>query len=68
MTKWIMAMTDIGMTRIRMDAICAYQSIDNDAGAPKSLLIYTSDNTLFEIIENIDELVGVLDSVFEFHN
>ena len=68
MTKWIMAMTDIGMTRIRMDAICAYQSIDNDGGAPKSLLIYTSDNTLFEIIENIDELVGVLDSAFEFHN
>ena len=68
MTKWIRAMTDIGMTRIRMDAICAYQSIDDDAGDSKSLLIYTSDNTLFEIIENIDELVGVLDSAFEFHN
>tara|TARA_A200000159_G_scaffold149698_1_gene158420 strand:- start:1806 stop:2012 length:207 start_codon:yes stop_codon:yes gene_type:complete len=68
MTKWIRAMTDIGMTRIRMDAICAYQSIDNDGGDSKPLLIYTSDNTLFEIIENIDELVGVLDSAFEFHN
>ena len=68
MTKWSRAMTDIGMTRIRMDAICAYQSIDNDGGDAKSLLIYTSDNTLFEIIENIDELVGVLDSAFEFHN
>ena len=68
MTKWIRAMTDIGMTRIRMDAICAYQSIDNDGGDSKSLLIYTSDNTLFEIIENIDELVDVLDSAFEFHN
>ena len=45
MTKWIRAMTDIGMTRIRMDAICAYQSIDNDGGDSKSLLIYTSDNT-----------------------
>ena len=68
MTKWIRAMTDIGMTRIRMDAICAYQSIDNDGGDSNSLLIYTSDNTLFEIIEIIDELVGVLDSAFEFHN
>ena len=68
MTKWIRAMTDIGMTRIKMDAICAYQSIDNDGGDSKPLLIYTSDNTLFEIIENIDELVGVLDSAFEFHN
>ncbi len=68
MTKWIRAMTDIGMTRIRMDAICAYQSIDNDGGDSKPLLIYTSDNTLFEIIENIDELVGVLDSAFDFHN
>jgi len=68
MTKWIMAMTDIGMTRIRMDAICAYQSIRNDGTDSQSLLIYTSDNTLFEIIDNIDELVGVLDSTFEFQN
>ena len=68
MTKWIRAITDIGMTRIRMDAICAYQSIDNDGGDSNSLLIYTLDNTLFEIIDNIDELVGVLDSAFEFQN
>jgi hypothetical protein len=68
MTKWIMAMTDIGMTRIRMDAICAYQSISNDGTDSQALLIYTSDNTLFEIIDNIDELVGVLDSTFEFQN
>lgn len=68
MTNWIRAMTEIGMTRIRMDAICAYQSIDNEGGNSKSLLIYTSDNTLFEIIENIDELVSLLDSTFEFHN
>ena len=60
MTKWIRAMTDIGMTRIRMDAICAYQSIDNDGGDSKPILIYRLDNTLFEIIENIDELVVVL--------
>ena len=68
MTKWIRAMTDIGMTRIITDAICAYQSIDDVGGDSKPLLIYTSDNTLLEINENIDELVGVLDSAFEFHN
>ena len=51
-----------------MEAICAYQSIDNDGGNSKPILIYISDNTLFEIIENIDELVCVLDFTFEFHN
>ena len=68
MTKWIKAMTDIGMTRIRMDAICAYQSGQDEGGDSQALLIYTSDNTLFEIIENIDELVGILDSTFELQN
>ena len=68
MTNWIMAMTEIGTTRIRLDVIFAYQSIDNDGGVSKPLLIYASDNALFEIIENIDELVGVLDSAFEFQN
>ena len=68
MTNWTRAMTDIGMSRIRMEAISAVQSFDNDGGDSESLLIYTSNNTLFETIENIDELVGVLDSIFEFHN
>ena len=68
MTNWTTAMTDIGMLRIRMEAISAVQSFDNDGGDSESLLIYTSNNTLFETIENIDELVGVLDSIFEFHN
>ena len=68
MTDWTIAMTDIGMLRIRMEAISAVQSFDNDGGDSESLLIYTSNNTLFETIENIDELVGVLDSIFEFHN
>ncbi len=68
MTNWTIAMTDIGMLRIRMEAISAVQSFDNDGGDSESLLIYTSNNTLFETIENIDELVGVLDSIFEFHN
>ena len=68
MTNWIRAMTDIGMTRIITDASCEYQSIDDVGGDSKPLLIYTSDNTLLEINENIDELVCVLDSTFEFHN
>ena len=54
-------MTDIGMTRIITDASCEYQSIDDVGGTP-SLSVYTSDNTLLEINENIDELVCVLDS------
>ena len=68
MTNWIREMTDIGMTRIITDASCVYQSIDDVGGDSKPLLIYTSDNTLLEINENIDELVCVLDSTFEFHN
>ena len=56
------------MLRIRMEAISAVQSFDNDGGDSEPLLIYTWNNTLFETIENIDELVGVLDSIFEFHN
>ena len=51
-----------------MEPICAYQSIDNDGGNYKPILIYRLDNTLFEIIENIDGLVVVLYSIFEFHN
>ena len=68
MTNWIREMTDIGMTRIITDASCEYQSIDDVGGDSKPLLINTSDNTLLEINENIDELVCVLDSPFEFHN
>ena len=68
MTNWIREMTDIGMTRIITDASCEYQSIDDVGGDSKPLLINTSDNTLLEINENIDVLVCVLDSTFEFHN
>ena len=68
MTNWIREMTDIGMTRIITDASCEYQSIDEVGGDSKPLLIYTSDNILLEINENIDELVCVLDSTFDFNN
>ena len=51
-----------------MDAICAYQSIKGEEGDSESLLIYTADNTLFEIIENSEEIAGILDSNFEFQD
>ena len=51
-----------------MDAICAYQSIKGEDGDFESLLIYTADNTLFEIIENSEEIAGILDSNFEFQD
>jgi len=31
MSKWIRAMTDLGPTRIRVQSICAYQYIKEDA-------------------------------------
>ena len=67
MTKWIRAMTDIGMTRIRMDAVCAYQSIDNDGGDSNSLLIYTSETPCSKS-SRISMNWLARDSAFEFHN
>jgi len=63
MTNWIMAMTEGGMTRIRMDAICAYQEIDGG----KKLLVYTQDNSLFEIVEDITTITSKLDSEFNIN-
>lgn len=60
MTGWIMAMTEGGLTRIRMDAICAYQ--ESDGGT--KLLVYTRDNSLFEIVEDIEDMIAKLDSEF----
>ena len=61
MTNWIKAMTEGGMTRIRMDAICAYQETE-DGG---KLLVYTKDNSLFEIVDDIQAILEKLDSEFE---
>jgi hypothetical protein len=58
-----MAMTEVGMTRIRMDAICAYQEIDGG----KKLLVYTQDNSLFEIVEDIAIITSKLDSEFSIN-
>ena len=63
MANWIMAMTEGGMTRIRMDAICAYQEIDGG----KKLLVYTQDNSLFEIVEDIPTITSKLDSEFNIN-
>jgi hypothetical protein len=60
MTGWIKAMTEGGMTRIRMDAICAYQETDGGS----KLLVYTKDNSLFEIVEDIEGMSIKLDSEF----
>ena len=60
MSKWIKVTTEGGITRIRMDAICAYQVSDDG----KKLLIYTKDNSLFEITDEIMTTLDVLDSKF----
>ena len=60
MTGWIKAMTEGGMTRIKMDAICAYQETE-DGG---KLLVYTRDNSLFEIVKDTQATMDKLDSEF----
>ena len=59
-TNWIKALTEMGMTRIRMDAICAYQEIESE----DKLLIYTSDNTMFVVVEDCETITKKLDSNF----
>ena len=65
MSMWIKAMTDLGPTRIRVQSICAYQHIIEHDNEAEVLLIYTADNTLFEIHENVSGLLELLDSNFE---
>ena len=60
MTGWLKAMTEGGMTRINMDAICAYQETEGGS----KLLVYTKDSSLFEIVEDIQATISKLD--FEF--
>jgi hypothetical protein len=62
---WIKAMTDLGPTRIRVQSICAYQHIIEHDNESEVLLIYTADNTLFEIHENVTGLLEMLDSKFQ---
>ena len=65
MSMWIKAMTDLGPTRIRVQSICAYQHIKEEDNECEVLLIYTADNTLFEIHDNVMGLLELLDSNFE---
>ncbi|MBL6882810.1 hypothetical protein OAR30_00755 [Euryarchaeota archaeon] len=65
MSMWIKAMTDLGPTRIRVQSICAYQHIIEHDNESEVLLIYTADNTLFEIHENVTGLLEMLDSNFQ---
>mgnify|MGYP003969516747 FL=1 len=65
MSMWIKAMTDLGPTRIRVQSICAYQHIIEHDNESEVLLIYTADNTLFEIHENVTGLLEMLDSKFQ---
>lgn len=60
MKGWIKVMTEVGMTRINMDAICAYQKSEGGG----KLLVYTKDNSLFEIVEGIENTINKLDSEF----
>ena len=60
MSNWIKVTTEGGITRIRMDAICAYQASDDG----EKLLIYTKDNSLFEITDEIMSTIDILDSEF----
>ena len=53
-------MTEGGMTRIKMGAICAYQETEGGS----KLLVYTKDNSLFEIVEDIQATISKLDSEF----
>ena len=65
MSMVIKAMTDLGPTRIRVQSICAYQHIIEHDNESEVLLIYTADNTLFEIHENVTGLLEMLDSKFQ---
>ena len=65
MSMWIKAMTDLGPTRIRVQSICAYQHIIEHDNESEVLLIYTADNTLFEIHENVTGLLEMFDSNFQ---
>ena len=48
------------MTRIKMDAICAYQETEGGG----KLLVYTKDNSLFEIVDDIQDTISKLDDEF----
>lgn len=62
--QWIKVVTKQGYTRIRLDSICAYQLPRFNAD---QLRIYTSDDTMFEVIEDYEGVLKMLDAHFVFY-
>jgi hypothetical protein len=68
MNMWILVETEVGPTRINTDTICAYQKPTDQPTPGESLLIYTSDNTLFDVNKNCDKIIDILDNHFNISN
>ncbi len=64
MNMWILVETEVGPTRINSNSICAYQKPTDQPPNGESLLIYTLDNTLFDVNKNCDEVIEILDAHF----
>ena len=61
MSDWIKVVTEGGITRIKMKAICAYQITEDKS----QLLIYTKDNSLFQVTKDAKASFESLDSHFK---
>lgn len=61
MSEWIKVVTEGGITRIKMKAICAYQITEDET----QLLIYTKDNSLFQVTKDAGLNFELLDSHFK---
>ncbi|MEK9865324.1 MAG: hypothetical protein VW544_02990 [Euryarchaeota archaeon] len=61
MSDWIKVVTEGGITRIKMKAICAYQITEDMS----QLLIYTKDNSLFQVTKDAKASFESLDSHFK---
>ena len=61
MSEWIKVVTEGGITRIKMKAICAYQITEDET----QLLIYTKDNSLFQVTKDAKANFESLDSYFK---
>ena len=61
MSEWIKVVTEGGITRIKMKAICAYQITKDET----QLLIYTKDNSLFQVTKDAGLNFELLDSHFK---
>ena len=61
MSDWIKVVTEGGITRIKMKAICAYQITEDEA----QLLIYTKDNSLFQVTKDAESNFELLDAHFK---